>query len=72
MSRTCEPATPRKVNGYWYLVRPVLAEFARLDKRKTVMRSSRIRVADDPHCIRARKVVEGLDAGSGCLALHPG
>lgn len=62
MSRTRAPAVPQKVNGYWYLVRRVPAEFAKLDQRRQVMLSSRIRCSDDPRCVKARRVVEQLDA----------
>ncbi len=61
MSRTRAPAVPQRVNGYWYLVRRVPTEFAKLDRRRQVMLSSRIRCSDDPRCVQARRVVEQLD-----------
>ncbi|MCC7253041.1 tyrosine-type recombinase/integrase [Hyphomicrobium sp.] len=62
MSRYGEPAQPRKVNGYWYLVRRVPAEYAKLDRREKVAMTTRIRIADDPRGVAARKVVARLDA----------
>ena len=62
MSRSREPARPRKVDGFWYLVRRVPAEFAQLDRRKVAMLSTRVRVADDPRCVRANRIVQRLDA----------
>lgn len=62
MSRTQEPARPRKVNGFWYLVRRVPKQFQRVEPRRVIMLSTHIRIVDDPRGIRAKSVVEGLDA----------
>ncbi len=62
MSRKRETACPRKINGYWYLVRRVPIEFRHVETRRLIMLSTRIRVADDPRGIRAQSVVSQLDA----------
>ena len=62
MSRKRESAHPRKIHGYWYLVRRVPKEFQRIEPRRLVMLSTHIRVADDPRGIRAKSIVHQLDA----------
>lgn len=49
-------------DGMWRFVRRVPKEYAHLDRRGIVQHSTRIRVADDPRAIRARKVAEQLSA----------
>jgi hypothetical protein len=41
------------VNGFWFLVRGVPAEFAAYDTRKLVRQSTGIRIVDDPRGVRA-------------------
>jgi integrase len=48
------------VNGFWFLVRRVPAEFAAYDTRKLVRQSTGIRIVDDPRGIRAGEVVAKL------------
>ncbi len=62
MSRKREKARPRKINGYWYLVRRVPKEFQRVDPRRLVMLTTRLRIVDDPRGIRAQSFVDQLDA----------
>lgn len=62
MSRPRESAKPRKRDGFWYFIRRVPLEFAHLDKRRKVVMSSGIRIADDPRGVRAAQAVEVLDA----------
>lgn len=62
MSRKRAPARPRKVNGYWYLVRRVPKEFQRVEARRVVMLSTNIRITDDPRGIRAQHAVDIIDA----------
>jgi len=60
MRRPVEAARPHKVNGFWFLVRRVPAEFAAYDTRKLVRQSTGIRIADDPRAVRAGEVVAKL------------
>lgn len=62
MSRTRGAARPRKINGYWYLVRRVPKPFQHIEARRVVMLSTHIRIVDDPRAVKARDVVEQLDA----------
>jgi hypothetical protein len=43
MSRTRGAARPRKINGYWYLVRRVPKPFQHIEARRVVMLSTHIR-----------------------------
>ena len=61
MARPREAATPKNLNGIWYLVRYVPLEVAHLDPRKKVVLSTRIRVVNDPRGIAARAAVTRLD-----------
>ncbi|MDQ0314879.1 tyrosine-type recombinase/integrase [Amorphus orientalis] len=49
-------------DGYWCYVRRVPSEITELDGRGIIKLSTRIRIADDPRAIRARKVVARLNA----------
>lgn len=60
MPRPVEAARPHKVNGFWFLVRRVPAEFAACDTRKLVRQSTGIRIVDDPRAVRATEVVAKL------------
>jgi hypothetical protein len=60
MPRPVEAARPHKVNGFWFLVRRVPAEFATYDTRKLVRQSTGIRIVDDPRAVRAGEVVAKL------------
>jgi hypothetical protein len=60
MPRPVEAARPQKVNGFWFLVRRVPAEFAAYDTRKLVRQSTGIRIVDDPRAVRAGEVVAKL------------
>lgn len=61
MARPRQSAKPRKRDGFWYFIRLVPREFAHLDKRRKVVVSVGIRIADDPRAIRARRAVQSLD-----------
>jgi integrase len=50
--------TPHKRDGIWYMIRRVPDEFAELDDRTFVKRSTGIAVADDPRAVRAKPIVE--------------
>ena len=47
--------------GFWRFVRRVPTEYASLDKRGIVQQSTKVRVADDPRAIRARKVADKMN-----------
>jgi integrase len=47
--------------GFWRFVRRVPKEYAQLDPRGIVQQSTKVRVADDPRAIRARKVAQGYN-----------
>ena len=49
-------------DGIWCYVRRVPIEFADLDRRGIIKLSTKVRIADDPRAIRARKVVRRLNA----------
>ncbi|MGC1234154.1 MAG: hypothetical protein WA838_05730, partial [Xanthobacteraceae bacterium] len=49
-------------DSFWRFVRRVPQEYANLDKRGIVQQSTKIRVADDPKKIRARRVANNLNA----------
>ena len=49
-------------DGIWCYVRRVPTEFADLDRRGIIKLSTKVRIADDPRAIRARKVVRRLNA----------
>jgi len=51
-----------KRNGFWQYARRVPDEFKHLDLRGVVKLSTKIRIADDPKAIRAKKVAARLDA----------
>lgn len=61
MSRSREPARPRKVDGFWYLVRRVPRDIAHLEKRKVIYLSTKMPIVDDPRGTRAKAVVQRLD-----------
>jgi hypothetical protein len=80
MPRPVEAARPHKVNGFWFLVRRVPAEFAAYDTRKLVRQSTGIRIVDDPRAVRAGEVVAKLhaelrekapDLEGSCPRCHP-
>jgi integrase len=48
--------------SFWRFARRVPTEYAALDARGIVQQSTRVRIADDPKAIRARKVALGLNA----------
>jgi integrase len=48
--------------GFWRFVRRVPKEYADFDKRDIVQQSTKIRVADDPKKIRARKVAGDMSS----------
>lgn len=50
-----------KRNGFWQYARRVPDEFTKLDLRGVVKLSTKIRIADDPKAVRARKVAERLN-----------
>lgn len=50
-----------KRNGFWQYARRVPDEFTSLDLRGVVKLSTKIRVADDPKAVRARKVASRLN-----------
>src|SRR5262249_28082034 len=47
--------------GFWRFVRRVPKEYADFDKRGIVQQSTKIRVADDPKKMRARKVAGDMN-----------
>lgn len=49
-------------DGFWHYCRRVPDEFRGLDSRNIVKLSTKIRVADDPRAVRAKKVAERLNA----------
>ena len=61
MARPRQSAKPRKRDGFWYFIRLVPRAMAHLDKRRKVVVSVGIRVADDPRAIRAGRAVQVLD-----------
>src|SRR5215469_7776707 len=48
--------------GFWRFVRRVPKEYADFDKRGIVQQSTKIRVADDPKKMRARKVAGDMNS----------
>ncbi|MFZ3353128.1 MAG: site-specific integrase [Xanthobacteraceae bacterium] len=50
-------------DGYWRFARRVPKEYTHLDQRGIVQQSTKIRIADDPRCIRAGEVARRLNAG---------
>ncbi|MBS0252709.1 MAG: hypothetical protein JSR78_16765 [Proteobacteria bacterium] len=62
MSATMKSAKPTRIDGFWHLARRVPKIYAHLDRRGVVKISTRMRISDDPRAIRARGVVEKLDA----------
>lgn len=61
MSRHLVPARPMKRQGFWYLVRRVPHEFSHLDSREMIVKSTGIRICDDPRGVAARQRVAELD-----------
>lgn len=49
-------------SGFWYYVRRVPAEYTALDARGIVKTTTKIRIADDPRGIRARRIAQQLNA----------
>lgn len=49
-------------DGYWHYVRRVPAAFAALDRRVLVRQTTKVRIADDPRGIVARRAVAKIDA----------
>lgn len=47
--------------GMWRFVRRVPKEYATLDPREIVQHSTKVRVADDPRAVRARRVADELN-----------
>ena len=61
MANHIRVARPLKRQGFWYLVRRVPARFSDIDTREMLVRSTGIRVSDDPRAIVARQRVRELD-----------
>jgi integrase len=62
MARPANPKpTPIKRNGFWYLERRVPKRFRAIEPRALIRTSTRIRVADDPKAVVAKRKVEELD-----------
>jgi hypothetical protein len=51
-----------KRDGFWRFVRRVPKDYQALDPRGIVQQSTKVRVADDPHGIRAKQVASSLNA----------
>ena len=49
-------------SGFWYYVRRVPAEYTALDARGIIKTTTKVRIADDPRGIRARRVAQQLNA----------
>jgi hypothetical protein len=49
---------PSRRNGFWILLRRVPKRYAGFDARKFVRITTHIRIADDPHAIRAAPIVQ--------------
>jgi hypothetical protein len=56
-----KPITPHKLKGFWYLIRRVPRRFAAFDGRGIVRVSTHIRIADDPHAVRAATIAAQLN-----------
>ena len=49
-------------SGFWYYVRRVPGEYTALDARGIIKTTTKVRIADDPRGIRARRVAQQLNA----------
>jgi hypothetical protein len=52
---------PSRRSGFWILLRRVPKRYAGFDARKFVRITTHIRIADDPHAIRAAPIVQQLN-----------
>ena len=55
------PSHLMRRDGIWWFKRRVPREYARVDSRGHVKQSTRIRVADDPNCVRASQAARRFD-----------
>jgi hypothetical protein len=53
--------TPYRRKGFWIFRRRVPLRYAGFDNRKIVRITTHIRIADDPHAIRAAPIVQQLN-----------
>jgi integrase len=51
-----------KRDGFWRFVRRVPKDYEQFDRRGIVQQSTKVRIADDPHAIRAKQVAHDLNA----------